>query len=233
MTASTMEFAIALIGDVFMAVFKPPPRLAFFDVDGTLKLGRDPYIHLHEQLGTLEQGLAHIEMVECGEIDYDQWGQLDARLWAGQEVTHVTHLLSQIPWTPGARQFVSALRRRGAVIALVSTGLDLHVNSVADEIGAEFTFANQLVVSNGRLTGEFRTLIPEKGKGEIVERVMAQVGVAVEECIAAGDGVSDVPMFQRVGWSVAVAASDERVRQAASLTLDTPDLTPLMRLFED
>jgi phosphoserine phosphatase len=207
------------------------PKLAFFDVDGTLKVERDPYFYLHRQLGTLEQELPYFEMFKRGEIDYDEWGRLDARLWAGQDATHVTRLLAEIPWMPGARQVVGALRRAGVQIALVSSGLNLHVNAVAAEIGAAFVFANELCVADGHLTGELRTLVPEWGKGEIVERVMAQVGLSAADCIAVGDGPSDVGMFERVDWSVAVAPDDKAVRRAASLTLDTPDLTPLVSLL--
>ena len=147
-----------------------PIQLAFFDVDGTLKAERDPYLYLKRQLGTEEQGLESLNMFERGEIDYDEWGQLDAQLWAGQKVTHVTRLLAEIPWMPGAHQVVKTLRRAGVQIALVSTGLDLHVNEVATEIGADFAFANQLCVADGHLTGELRILVPQWSKGEVVER---------------------------------------------------------------
>jgi phosphoserine phosphatase len=206
-------------------------KLAFFDVDGTLKAERDPYLYLNRQLGTFEQASSHFEMFKRGEIDYDQWGQLDAQLWAGQEVTVVTRLLADIPWLPGARRLVAALRRAGVGIALISSGLDLHVNLVAAETSAAFAFANELCFADGRLTGELRTLVPEWGKGEIAEQVMAQVGLSAADCIAIGDGLADVGMFRRVSWSAAVAPDDEAVRQAACLTLDTPDLTPLIPLL--
>jgi phosphoserine phosphatase len=204
-----------------------PIRLAFFDVDGTLKAERDPYVYLHRRLGTEEKSLPHLEMFKRGEIDYDEWGQLDAQLWSGQEVVHVTRLLAEIPWMPGTRQVVAPLRQRGVKIVLVSSGLDLHVKGVAAEIGAAFFFANQLCVADGHLTGELRVVVPEWGKGKIVGEVMAQAGASAAECIAVGDGLSDVDMFRRVGWSVAVAPDDDSVRQAASLTLDTADLSPL------
>jgi hydroxymethylpyrimidine pyrophosphatase-like HAD family hydrolase len=49
--------------------------------------------------------------------------------------------------------------------------------------------------------------------------------------MAVGDGLSDVAMFERVGWSVAVAPEDDKAREVASLTLDEPDLTPLASLI--
>lgn len=206
-------------------------RLAFFDVDGTLKAERDPYLYLHRQLGTEEQGLNSLHMFERGEIDYDEWGQLDAQLWAGREAAQVARLLTDIPWTPGAQQVITVLRQAGVSIALVSSGLDLHVNPVAAEIEAAFAFANQLCIADGHLTGELRILVPQWGKGELVEQVMAQAGLSASDCIAVGDGLSDVAMFERVGWSVAVAPEDERVRAGASLTLDGLDLTPLVSIL--
>ena len=206
-------------------------KCAFFDVDGTLKAERDPYLYLHRQLGTEEQGLASLEMFERGEIDYDEWGQLDARLWAGQDAAHVTRLLADIPWMPGARQLVAALRRAGVKIALVSSGLDLHVNKVSAELGADFAFANQLCLEDGHLSGELRIGVPQWSKGEIVAGVMAQAGLLSPDCIAVGDGLADVAMFERVGWSVAVAPKEEEVREAASLILEEPDLSPLVSLL--
>ena len=208
-----------------------PIRLAFFDVDGTLIAERDPYLYLHRQLGTEEQGLKSLKMFERGEIDYDELDQRNARLWAGQEAAHVTRLLADIPWVPGAHQVVDVLRRASVRIVLVSGGFDLHVHEVADEIGAAQAYANQLCVSDGHLNGEFRTLVPQWGKGDIVKRVMSQTGLSAADCIAVGDGFSDVAMFERVGWSVAVAPEDERVRDGASLTLDELDLTPLLSLL--
>jgi phosphoserine phosphatase len=206
-------------------------RLAFLDVDGTLKAERDPYLYLHRQMGTEQQGLESLHMFEQGEIDYDEWGQLDAQLWAGQKAAHVTRLLADIPWTPGAHQVVKRLRQAGTQIALVSTGLDLHVNEVATEIGADFAYANQLCVADGHLTGELRILVPQWGKGDVVEQIMAKTGLSASDCIAVGDGLADMAMFERVGWSVAVAPEDEKARKVASLTLDKPDLTPLAELL--
>jgi phosphoserine phosphatase len=209
-----------------------PIRLVFFDVDGTLTVERDPYVYLHRRLGTIEQSLSHVQMFKRGEIDYDEWGRLDAKLWAGQDAGHVARLLADIPWMPGAHRVAAALRRTGVGIALISSGLDVHVNAVAAELGATYAFANELRVAQGRLTGELRTLVPEWGKGDIACQVMSQAGVSAASCIAIGDGLSDVKMFKQVGWSVAVAPDDEQIRQAASFSLSEPDLTPLACLLE-
>ncbi len=60
---------------------------------------------------------------------------------------------------------------------------------------------------------------------------MAETGLSAPDCIAVGDGRSDAAMFERVGWSVAVAPEDDKTREAASLTFDASDLTPLAALL--
>ena len=204
----------------------PLIKFAFFDVDGTLKMERDPYVYLHQKLGTEEQAQVHFEMVQRGEIDYDQWGVLDAGLWAGQEVDHVTTLFSQIPWMPGAMELIGHLHEIGTRIVLISSGLNLHVDPIAEEIKAFAAFSNRLIEVDGRLTSGFIVGVPEEGKGEITTRIMQQHSVKPAECIALGDGPADAKMFREVGWSAAVASKHDSVNQAASLTLTTPDLTP-------
>jgi hydroxymethylpyrimidine pyrophosphatase-like HAD family hydrolase len=61
---------------------------------------------------------------------------------------------------------------------------------------------------------------------------MAKTGLSASDCIAVGDGLADVAMFERVGWSVAVAPEDDKAREVASLTLDELDLMPLAELLE-
>jgi phosphoserine phosphatase len=204
----------------------PRIKFAFFDVDGTLKIERDPYVYLHQKLGTAEQGQAHFEMAQRGEIDYDQWGQLDAGLWANQESSYISQLFSQIPWVPGAKVLIGHLHEFGAQIVLISSGMNLHVDPLAGDIEAFAAFSNILVVADGRLTGELQIVVPEEGKGEITTRIMQQHGVEPSECIAFGDGPADAHMFRQVGWSVAVAPHHDSVSQAASFTLNIPDLTP-------
>lgn len=206
----------------------PPVKFAFFDVDGTLKMERDPYVYLHQKLGTEEQAQTHFEMVQRGEIDYDRWGQLDAGLWAGQETGYISHLFSQIPWMPGAKELIDHLHQIGTRIVLISSGLNLHVDMVAAEIKAFTAFSNTLLTADGRLTGELQVVVPEEGKGDITTRIMQQNGLKPTECIAFGDGPADAHMFRQVGWSVAVAPHHDSVRQAASFSVKAPDLTPVI-----
>ena len=55
-----------------------PISLAVFDLDGTLKTVRDPYLYLHRCLGVEEEGTALIARGKAGELSYDEWLSADA-----------------------------------------------------------------------------------------------------------------------------------------------------------
>jgi hypothetical protein len=58
-------------------------RLAVFDIDGTLRRVRDPWVHLHKHLGVADRACEFIPRWQRGEISYDEWARLDASLWRG------------------------------------------------------------------------------------------------------------------------------------------------------
>jgi phosphoserine phosphatase len=203
-------------------------QLAFFDLDGTLKMVRDPYMYLHRHLGTLAQGRVHLEMFRRGEISYKEWAHLDVGQWAGRKVSEVEGLLRAIPYVPGAREVVAALRAGGAKVVIVSSGLDLHGRQVMQDLGCDALFTNELGVRDGTLTGEVRVRLDLDNKGEIVRRLQHEWDVPPSACLAVGDGESDIPMFQRVGLSVAVNPASDQVRAAADIVIEEPDLRALL-----
>lgn len=203
-------------------------RLAIFDLDGTLKEARDPYVYLHSHLGTLEASKAFFEDGLAGKISYAEWLRLDASLWRGTPMARVQALFRQNPYLPGAVETVRVLKARGVHLALVSTGIQIHAEMVAGELGFERVVCNYVHAKDGVISGETRVGVPEGGKGAVAEALLVEYGVAPAEALAVGDTRSDADMFRRVGVSVAVCPNHEDLRRAASLVLEQPDLTPVI-----
>jgi phosphoserine phosphatase len=208
-------------------------KLAVFDLDGTLKQARDPYVYLHQRLGTWEASQAFFPKGLAGELDYDEWLRLDVALWKGVSRDTIQELLRQNPYLPGAEETVRALKRAGVWVALVSTGLSLHAEQVQAELGIDRFVANEMFFEGGRATGLARACVPEGGKGEILARLQAEFGAAPGECLAVGDTSSDADMFRHVRVGVAVQPASERVRAAAHLVLEEPDLRPLLARVDE
>jgi phosphoserine phosphatase len=199
-----------------------------FDLDGTLKRIKDPYLYLHKQLGTLEAAQAFTDEGLAGELSYETWLGLDAALWKGVERRAIESVFRQNPYLPGARETVVELKRAGIPVAVVSTGLRIHAEQVQADLGIDSIVANELVYHDGQASGAALANVPEGGKGPIVAQLQAEFGVTADECLAVGDGTSDIDMFERVRIGVAVNPSSERVRAAADIVLEEPDLTPLL-----
>ncbi len=204
-------------------------RLALFDVDGTLKVERDPYVYLHRQLGTDREGLAIIDAFLAGQIDYDTLASRDTALWTGVEAGKIDALFSAVPMCRRRARLAEALRGAGIPIVLISTGVDRHVRQVAAEIGAAAWVANELLIEDGRLTGRMRVHVYYDQKGRHARRFMEQFGVRAEECLAVGDSTGDLPMFAEAGYRIAVNPSSAAVRAAADAVLGEDALFAWLR----
>ena len=145
-------------------------RAVFFDLDGTLKLCRDPYHFIHQRLGWGEKTQEFTAMYRLGQIDSDEWIRRDVALWRGLHRDFLTDLVRQIPYTPGAREAISELKRRGILTALVSTGLQFHADLVKADLLLDYAIANEVVFDGDIATGE----------ADIGMFAMCRIGVAVQ-----------------------------------------------------
>lgn len=207
-------------------------KIAFLDIDGTIKSFSDPYGYLHKALGTWNIAKDYEKLYKEGKINSDEWAKLDAKLWKGYKKEYISSLLSSIPWVPGAQQLLSILSTMQISIALISSGINLHADPIARKWKAEYCYSNKLKTRAGRLTGDIEIIVPTDKKGDLVHSIMSEKKAEPNECIALGDSTSDIAMFQCVGWSVAVAPRDNLTMQYATVVLKSLDLTPLLPLFK-
>jgi len=207
-------------------------RLAVFDLDGTLKESYSPWRYLHKALGLEEQASVYRARFFAGEIDYLEWARLDAALWKGVEVTRVEAIFRGSHYRPGVLDLFRILQNRGVRTALVSTGLDLHVRQVAADLGVWRSVSNELLVRNGRLTGEVIVHVTEEGKGQVMTELRQETGAAPSDCLAVGDGLADIALFAQAALAVAVCPRDERVRRAAHVVIEDGHLALIIPLLE-
>lgn len=211
-------------------------KLAVFDLDGTLKEARDPYVYLHERLGTLEEAEAWTDKGLRGEISYEEWLRLDVGLWRGVRRAVLEGLLRQNPYVPGARALVAALKDRGVEVAVISSGLLFHADMVAAELDIEHTRANEVFFEGDAadpvVSGEVRAWVPFSEKGRVVRDLQAALKVEPAACLAVGDGSTDIPLFERAAVGVAVNPSRPEVAAAADIVLPELDLSSLVERLQ-
>jgi phosphoserine phosphatase len=207
-------------------------KLAVFDLDGTLKRERDPYVYLHRKLCTLETAEVFTAKGMSGELPYEEWLRLDTGLWTGKPRRLLEQHLRENPYLPGARETVAALRNRGVTVAIISSGLLLHAEMVAEELAIGPVLGNEIgfdgegdaAVVNGHTT----VFVPYGGKQAVLGRLQAELGVTPAETLAAGDTRSDLGLFSLAAIAVAVQPDHPSVASAAHIVLPDADLRPLL-----
>jgi phosphoserine phosphatase len=85
--------------------------------------------------------------------------------------------------------------------------------------------------TGGVLCGTVSRYFDEHDKLHWVEEWCAQNGYSMSQVAAVGDSRSDIPLFHRVGLSIALNATPD-ARAAATQTLDTSDVRDVLTLLE-
>ncbi|NLE76912.1 MAG: HAD-IB family phosphatase [Chloroflexi bacterium] len=213
--------------------YRTPLRWAVLDLDGTLKVERDPYMFLHRRLGTAAEAEVLLQDGLSGRIPYRQWLEQDVALWRDQPLSRLRALLQEDPYRPGAAALVRELRRRRLELAIVSSGPSIHAELVAEELGVPRVVANEVLVRDGLVTGEVGRCVPLHGKGLVVQGLLEAWGADPAQTLALGDSESDIAVFGLVGLAVAVCPQSPKVVQAADLSWDGQGLQPLLQALRD
>ena len=208
-------------------VHLPRPRRIRFvalDVDGTLTGVGSPWRHAHKTLG-LWQGAGEgiLRRWLDGEISYDRFCALDAKLWndAGVGFERVARILDAIPIRPQAPVLLRRLVDGGIKVVLISSGFKRVAQRIAEQAAVDGhieIIANELRTAAG---GAVRPVVNVSGdarssrcKGAHVRRALQRAGVSPIEALAVGDGPSDRQMFERCAQVLLVENGGDLERAA-------------------
>jgi phosphoserine phosphatase len=82
-------------------------------------------------------------------------------------------------------------------------------------------------VVEGVFTGKILNYIGAEQKIACLQDFCKNNNIKPEECIAVGDGSTDIPIFEYCGNSIAINSS-QKVRKSAMYAVDTDDLTDIL-----
>ena len=179
--------------------------LACLDMDSTL-IDAEVIDELARAAGAEQEVAAITDAAMRGEIEFR--AALRARLEriAGLPVERMEEVACRLPLAPGAERLLGALARNGWRVAVVSGGFGWFIRRVAERFGFRFdhVHAHELVLRNGRLTGEIEgEIVDGAAKAAFVRRTAAREGLAPAQVVAAGDGANDLEMLREAGLGVA------------------------------
>ena len=210
-------------------------KLVFFDMDGVLADTISSWKSIHDYFGTSNE--QSVDDYLRGNIDDLEFIKRDISLWKtnGSLTTKdvVQNILFDTPLMEGAEECISFLRKNNIKTAIVSAGLDILAEKVAEELGIDYVFANGLKQDErGQLTGEGTLQVQLIYKDKNVKNLAEKLGIPLEKCAAIGNSCFDVPMFETAGLGIAFNPEDECVKKSADVIVEGKDLSKVIPALE-
>lgn len=235
---AAVEHAIAP-APVDVNVVAPPAasrrkQLLAADMESTV-IREELIDEMADMVGCRAEVAAVTEAAMRGEIDFERALIRRVALFKGLAVDRLGEILGRVTPMPGAAALVRTLRAQGSRCALVSGGFTVFAEPIARRLGFDTVVANELVIENGKLTGEVAApIVGPESKANALTRLAEESGLDLAETLAVGDGANDLVMLRRAGLGVAFRAKP--ILAAAARALPTGavvthgDLTALLYL---
>ena len=208
-------------------VFRRNKRLIVFDMDSTL-IQTEVIDELADLCGVGDEVKAITHQAMNGEIDFDESLRRRVSKLKDLDTTRMQEVLEKLPLTPGVEEFIKTIKSLGYKVALISGGFTFFADALKIKLGLDYSFANELEISEGKLTGKVKgTVVNANQKALLVKLISQQENISLEQVVAIGDGANDLPMLATAGLGIAFHAKDI-VRKEAQQHLSHGPMTSIL-----
>jgi len=193
------------------------------------KVGASTWHAVFESIGILEEHQRLKERFQAGEFpSYMEWTDEACKVLQTHGLTKRKFIqaINQRSLMKGAREVVTELKKRGFKTAVITGSFGVLAERVQKELGIDDAVAhcNLLFDSAGRLKSWELLPCDYEGKVDAFLQMAEKDGIEPSECVYVGDEVNDIPIFQKVGLSVAFNCNKQKVKDAADMVVDSNDL---------
>ncbi len=203
----------------------PNYALVSFDVDGTIF--RKPALTFAARaLGIAEKWDMYDEMRSRRRITLKDCLDSQFKLLRGKPVEEVLQEVSKIEVIRNVRESVEKLQGHRLGVVLLTDNPDFLCAYIVERFGFNGYVASKVGVKDGIITGEMQSL-PDKLEG--LRNYCKWMSIPLKKCVHVGDWINDIPVFKAVGYSVALNAKTERIKESASYVMDTDDMLEVYR----
>ncbi|MBS4759202.1 MAG: phosphoserine phosphatase SerB [Clostridium sp.] len=203
-------------------------KLAVFDFDSTLMQGETIEI-IADEAGLKNEVAAITKRAMEGELDFFDSLTQRVSLLKGIKESRVNEICQNLPYTKGAKETISELKKLGYIVVCFSGGFKNATEYAKKILGYDADFSNILHAKNGILTGHVGgPMMFSDSKGIMLEKLQSILGISQENTIAIGDGANDISMFRCSKEKIAFCAKPI-LKKAATVTIDENDLTNILQ----
>lgn len=209
-------------------------KLAAFDVDDTLTVGRSIWEQFYREIGTWEKiGQKYWDRFKRREITFDQFMELDVGAYAGSHEKIIYQAIEKLEFIGGIAETITGLKKQGIKTAIVSGTIGQFASHLAEKYGFDFCFANPLTADkDGILTGKIEMKVPPMQKNITMQQLKKSLNLETEEVLAVGDSQLDFNMFDEAGYSVCVEHAPGIVKERVDFILPDKSLVPILEFVQ-
>src|ERR1700723_3255880 len=203
-------------------------KLFLADMDSTM-IAQECIDELADFVGLKAHVATITERAMRGEIEFEPALRERVALLKDLSIDIVDKVIKErITLTPGGRELVATMRAHGAWTCLISGGFTLFTQAIAAKIGFQENRGNELIASDGKLTGEVtEPILGRAAKLDTLIELREAADLDNIDTLVVGDGANDLGMIQEAGLGVAFHAKPA-VATAAAARIDYGDLTALL-----
>ena len=203
-------------------------KLICFDLDDTLIRGIHSVMLPCILNGKEKEHSIIQKREETNEIDYISADYLRAELLSGLDENKIYNRFLEIakPLT-NISETINSLHQENIKCIVVTVGPVQVAKVVSDIWGFDGYYGSQYEVVDGKFTGKILEYIRAENKVDCLVDYCQKNNIKACECIAVGDGSTDIPVFEYCGKSIALNAS-EKVKNKATYSVDTDNLLDIL-----
>lgn len=169
------------------------------------------------------------EQEDKGVINYLSADYLRAELLAGLEESKIAqYFLELAKPLKNIKSVVEALHKQSIKCIVITVGPKQVAKVVCDLYGFDAYYGSDYEVIEGVFTGKILNYVGAEQKIECLKDFCKKNNIKPKECIAVGDGATDIPVFEYCGKSIAINSSP-KVKKSAMFAVDTDDLLDILK----
>lgn len=209
-----------------------PFKIVSFDLDGTLTLGTTSLQFYVTKLHQEKNAKKLERLYKTHKIDDFQIADAYAEILKGISREELNHWTREIPRVRNIGETVRKLKKLNLIVGITSVGPYFASEVYQELFRFDFISGSLHEFKNGAHTGRMIKTLTGKDKIKILDSICKKYRVFFPQVIAVGDSRSDIPIFEKAGFDIALNA-DENLIDKTDCFIKNNDLLEVYAVIRD